>query len=534
MPMLGDTAINKRISAHYQETLNRYQGATTMALLVESMEEKTAPQRAAFVAQQQMKLPFNLALKDLDTLVLTDSQLLALHQKKLVYSSENKFLYMMLAGKDQVLVIQDLSIKSDFLLSEAEREGMGLMALLQRQLRQTDQQQWDELVARKAQLFSFAITLQSVGEFPLNQQQQEKLQLGRLVAITTDKMKKYGSGLDYLLQLTPNRQQVLVIGPMSPAIQSWITEYQLINTLQLGIIFISLLCLWMWPTWLSSRELMVFIDQQAQQGVTDKLKQHFGSNFNALHTTFNQMSDNIKRLFSHNQTAIHYLTQRLGQPIQDMQRECVHINATTELFISTEQLKTFDNSIDIIRHLSSEILLFSHVQRISSLPNISYINLTQWLNEKHHELQLAAPQLKLEMHSLSGYAQIDSNFLLKGLSQILTVINAKGNGLNMLLNSQKNGTTLLLKCNPVAQELEQELKILCTAIISPSQTSQWLTSSQEQYLALICSAKILQLHQCQLQLRVLQGNELTLEITFPQFDRTIEKVVEKVIEEVNV
>lgn len=521
MPMLSDSAINKYFVAYYQGTLNRYQGATTMALLAESMSEKTTAQRKAFIEQQQMQLPFNIALQDLDALNLTNSQLLELYQNKLVYASDNSFMYMMLAGHKQVLVVDNVNIMSDALPSEAEREGMGLMALLQLQLRRTDSQRWDELVAYKAQLFSFPIALQSVGEFSLNKQQQIKLQLGHLVAITADKMPRYGSGLDYLLQLTPDYQQVLVVGPINPPIYAWITEYQLINTLLLAIIFISLLCLWMWPTWLSSRELMVFINQQAELGAADKLKLHFGSNFNALHNTFNRMSDNIKKLFSHNQTSIQHLTRHLDQPLQEMQRELVRINANAGLLVSTEQLQTFDNSIDKIRSLSSQILLFSNVQRINSLPDMHNINLSQWLCQNYSELQLVAPNLKLEIPDAPCYAVVDSCFLGKALNQILVVINAKAINLCMIIKLQSNSTVLLIKCRPIAKELEQDLITLRKTVITPSHKSEYPIANQGEYLAMQCCAKILQLQHCQLQLQVLRGTQLSLEVIFPQYDQII-------------
>ena len=524
MPMLGDSAVNKRFIAHFQGELNRYWGATTMALLVESMAPQSATQRASYVVQQQRLLPFNIALQDIDTLELDAQQLLDLHQKKLVYNADNNFLYMILARHTQVLVIEDVNTNSDLMLSEAEREGMGLMALLQRQLQRTESQQWHALVTRKAQLFSFDVALQSVADFPLNQQQQAKLQQGRLVAITTDKLTRYGSGLDYLLQLTPNRAQVLVAGPISPPIYSWIRGSQLLNILLLALIFISLRCCWMCPTWRSSRELLVFIEQHAELGTADKLKLHFGSNFNALHSTFNQMSENINRLFSHNQTAIQYLTRRLSQPLQDMQREFAHVSDNPKLLISAEQLKTFDNSIDKIRRLSSEILLFSNVQRINSLPDMCCVNLEKWLHAQQRELQLAAPQLNVVMLRAQGDVQLDSKLLLKALKQILTAITVVGvDKLCMQINVKDRSAVLLLSCSPATKALEQELRILCTAANNPPQKLERQAANTAQYLPWLCSAKILQLQHCTLQLRQLQGDALALEIIFPLYDKTMEE-----------
>jgi hypothetical protein len=514
IPILGGAYINKGLESDFQEEMDRYQGGTTLALLTDAMTLKNAKQRALFLEEQQALMPYNLKLKALDTLDLPNHKMLQLYQNKLVYNSDNQFLYMILAGHEQVLILENVNIRSDHIYSDAEREGMGLMALLQRQLKRTESHEWDALIARKATLFSFDIELKPLGVFPLNQRQQLKLDKGKLVAISQDSLVRYGSGLNYLLQLTPNGKHVLIAGPIAPAITSLINEYFLVNTAFLAMMLLCLLSFWIWPTWRSSRELLAFIHQHAEQGNATKLILRFGSHFNELHNAFNQMSANIARQFSLNKMVTQYLSRRLDAPLKEMKQGLDKIEASDDTRITNNEIAKQEKAINTIRHLSSDILLFSQVQGINTLVNRVSFDLENWLFTQQDKLFEASSRLNIVRVNQRREVYLESKLMTQGLIQILNVIKGeKLNTLRMSVAVNQACATLNIYCDSADEGLEKDLKLLCDMSHNPVSKSVLMITSAL-YLPLFCCARIVSLHGGRLQLQKNQNGTLILDIMF--------------------
>ena len=514
IPKLGGSFINKGLIGDFFEELARYQGGTTMALLAESMALKNNEQRVLFLAQQQALMPYNLSLKAVDSLQLPSDKMLALYENQLVYNADNHFLYMILAGHEQVLVLENVNISSEHIYSEAEREGMGLMLLLQRQLEGKDSRDWHSIIVSKSAVFSFDIALKPRGEFPLNQGQQKKLDQGKLVAISHDSMIKYGSGLNYLLQLTPDGKQVIVAGPIAPTITRLIKEYDLVNKSLSVILLLCLLCLWIWPTWRSSRELLVFIHQHAEFGKARKLVLRFGSHFNDLHNTFNQMSANITRQFSLNKMVTQYLSQRLEAPLLEMKEGLDKVEARAENRITAQEVYQQEKAINTIRHLSSDILLFSQVQGIDTLVNREVFDLENWLISKQDKLCETFSKLDLITVNQRREVYLDSKLMLLGLTQMLTVIGDETlKTLSMSVAVNQTCATLIIHCNSANERLEKDLTLLCDmSNHSGSKSTAMMTSGLN--LPLFCCARIFQLHGGHLALQKHQDDTLVLEVIF--------------------
>ncbi len=515
IPIFGGAYINKGLMGAFQEEIDRYQGGTSLALLAEAMNLKNAKQRALFLEEQQALMPYNLKLKALDTLDLPNHKMLQLYQNKQVYNSDNQFLYMILAGHEQVLILENVNIRSDHIHSDAEREGMGLMALLQRQLKRAESHEWEALIARKATLFSFDIELKSLDVFPLNQRQQIKLDKGKLVAISQDSLVRYGSGLNYLLQLTPNGKQVLIAGPIAPTISSLINEYFLVNTAFLAMMLLCILSFWIWPTWRSSRELLAFIHQHAEQGNAKKLTLRFGSHFNGLHNRFNNMSDNIARQFTLNKMVTQYLSRRLDAPLKEMKQGLDKIEESDDTRITNNEIAKQEKAINTIRNLSSDILLFSQVQGISSLHDFRRFDLESWLILQLDKLREVSPILTLikANHRLEVY--LDSQLLGQALNKIVLMMNDKEpDALTIDLATHHPFAALMIHCTSNDLHLEKELTRLCEMSNEQALISTTFISMPELSLPIYTCARIFQLHGARLQLQKRTQNTLTLELMF--------------------
>ena len=515
IPTLGSSFINKSLIGYFQEELARYQAGTTLALLKESMALKSEAQRAVFLAEQQASMPYRLSLETVDSLTLDNHQLLALYQESLVYNPDNQFLYLILSGHKYALVLENINVRSDHVYSEAEREGMGLMTLLQRQLADKESSEWPSIIANKATLFSFDIVLGPNGEFPLTQNQQTKLDQGKLVAITQNSLIKYGSGLNYVLQLTPDRQHVIIAGPIAPTISSLINEYDLVNRSLSVILLLCLLSFWIWPTWRSSRELRVFIHQHAESGKAESLTLRFGSHFNELHHTFNQMSDSLSRQFSLNKTVIQYLSRRLDKPLLEMKQGLDKLEASVDKQITGQGILVQEKAINSIRHISSDILLFSQAQRMSDLPNIQCFDLDGWLISQQDKLREAVPLLNLIRANQRYEVLLDSQFFGQALTQILIMISQKvPDELSLSVSVHQSTGVLNICCCSDDPDLNKALTLLCDIANTQGAMPTSMMLMTESYLPLFTFARILRLQGGSLALHKSRDRKFRLEISF--------------------
>jgi len=211
-PSLVSSEANKVLFASYIEELNSYYGGPTLSALAIALEYKSRTQRAVYLERQKANLTHRITLQD--TVVvsqkLTATQRRALLNEELVYQAQSNDLLLLLSDHSQVLVLVDIRNNHLEMQSEAAREGLGLMTMLQRQLKKSEPAFWPQLIVEKSKLFNFPVTLDKATTLTLSPEQQKRLDAGYVVAIMSDDFATYGSGVNYLLQLTANRHPLLI------------------------------------------------------------------------------------------------------------------------------------------------------------------------------------------------------------------------------------------------------------------------------------------------------------------------------------
>jgi hypothetical protein len=154
------------------------------------------------------------------------------------------------------------------------------------------------------------------------------------------------------------------------------------------------------------------------------MKQHQLSHFNLLHKTFNQMSDNINSLFSYNKLAIYYLSQHLNKPLQHMQQQFETLSVQPDLVLTDAQLIEFETNIDVIRSISSELLLFSKVQRMTELTETVNVDLALWI-ENHFSASVQRQKyLSMALNSCEHKSRIQPTLLFNCLEKLIATLDS--------------------------------------------------------------------------------------------------------------
>jgi len=425
-PSLVSSKANKALFAPYLEELNRYYGGPTLSALAVALDYKSKTQRAAYLERQKANLTHRITLQDTAVVSqnLSATQRRAMLNEELVYKVQSNDLLLLLPDHSQVLVLVDIRNSHLEMQSEGAREGLGLMTMLQRQLNLIDPAFWPQLIVEKSKLFNFPVTLEKATVLTLSPEQQKRLDDGYVVAIISDEFATYGSGVNYLLQRAANSQQLIIVGPIGSAISDWIEDYQLTHSLLLSALITSLLCLWLFPSWRSSRSLVQFIKVYKTQSASTPMKQHRLSHFNLLHKTFNQMSDNINNLFSYNKLAIYYLSQHLNKPLQHMQQQLEALSVQPDLVLTDAQLIEFETNIDAIRSISSELLLFSKVQRMNELTETVNVDLALWIENHFPASVQRQKQLSMALNSSGQKSRIQPTLLFNCLEKLIATLDS--------------------------------------------------------------------------------------------------------------
>ena len=452
-PSLVSSEANKVLFASYIEELNSYYGGPTLSALAIALEYKSRPQRAVYLERQKANLTHRIALQDKAVVLhkLTAAQRRALLNEELVYQAQSNDLLLLLPDHSQVLVLADIRNNHLEMQSEAAREGLGLMTMLQRQLNQSEPAFWPQLIVEKSKLFNFPVTLDKATTLTLSPEQQKRLDDGYVVAIMSDEFATYGSGVNYLLQRAANSQQLLIVGPIGSAISDWIEDYQLINLLLLSALITSLLFIWLFPSWRSSRSLVQFIKIYKAHSASAPMKQHQLSHFNLLHKTFNQMSDNINSLFSYNKLAIYYLSQHLNKPLQHMQQQFETLSVQPDLVLTDVQLIEFETNIDAIRSISSELLLFSKVQRMTELTEIVNVDLALWIENHFSASVQRQKHLSMALNSCGYKSRIQPTLLFNCLEKLIATLDSNQIGIELKIAPLIASAALLFRAIKTAR-----------------------------------------------------------------------------------
>gem|GEM_PF-2878188 len=527
IPKLVTPAVNADLMRPYLAKLHSYYGGASMAILARGLQGKSEAEQRAYLQLQQLKLPHKIVLQGIDSIQLDDQKLLNLYKNQLVFNAENNSLYLIVEGHRQVLVMVDITQTTELVTSESEREGMGLMSLLQRLLHRTAVANWQQMITEKSKHFNFPISLQSVDSFSVSQQELALLQQGRLVARKYSDEATYGSGLNYMLQLAPDNKSLLVVGPIHPQISGWIDDYQSQNTWLIAIVSIALFSLWLLPSWRSSQKLARFINQQLGSGTAEQMHMYKGSSLNSLNRTFNQMAKTIQGLFADNRTAIYYLSSHLQKPLSAMQ--LAQGRFATDEGGEAANIRKLNESILEIKQLSTAILLFNKIQQRHEKQPLPLIDCRLWLDEQSAQLLEVCPQLQIRLSNNPLYCRLDSQLLRFALVQLLLSFELQNcQELQLKLTAENNKLMITMGFSASESNTKEQQLSRLNAIVNlleglqskptsvkPAAAVEINTVSVEHNLPLFTCVRILQQHCCTVSVTEQRG-KILLALSLPR------------------
>ncbi|MGF1765054.1 hypothetical protein [Aliivibrio kagoshimensis] len=410
--------------------------------------------------------PYDVSIQYLSNTDLTEAQIDTLTKKSFWVHPDTLFSYMMLEQDERVLILGNADNPKASALSFAQREIMGTAFMLTQKLNATPIEHWEALTKQLSRNFRYPISIVSITEVSLPNDEIKQLKEGKLVTLTAQGGYEHGSGIDYFYQQLPNGS-VLTGGPIALYITEKIIAGNIVIFLTIGAFIALILLLWLLPTWRSTNHLTQVTSKFSDQDYSSRMPILFASLLNPQARTFNQMAQRTEQLFTNNQQLIRLSSRALRQPLDIIESQLNQYVKNTAP--QGEILDQMEQSVNDMRDIASLILAIGKFNREKESLNIIHIKLIQWINGQSKQWKALFDKQLVIKHSINDK---ESKFGIDADPYYLNIA-----VINMLRLCQQtpNALELCITLNPKMSQI--------TTYQNNSETNMnTLTGLTEQYL----------------------------------------------------
>jgi two-component system sensor histidine kinase RstB len=315
----------------------------------------------------------------LDEVELNEEQKSILKQLKTLTDPTHYSIYKLLKNNSQVIVFDKIKSPAKHLVSEAQRTHMGTLAMLESLLREEpNQTKWKTMIQQISALYAYPIALQKMSEVDLPAKLITDLRGNRIVTVETEDSKQ----ADYPADMAYKRvaDHVLVVGPISPPVLKRFYPILMVYYISLAIIILLPLVVWLIPTWRSMNQLSRDTEAFGQGEFKIRTQPIRGSKINYLVGVFNQMAGKIESLVASNKSLVNAVSHELRTPISRIEFNIELARESSDLKVRNRQLDQIESSIDELKSLVSEMLLYARFDRECPHLDMESVNLYDWLS----------------------------------------------------------------------------------------------------------------------------------------------------------
>jgi two-component system sensor histidine kinase RstB len=420
-----------------------YLSGGTIELTAAQLNQQPAELRAEKLNQISHLFGFDLELKTFDELELDKKQKRRLKEQGILGDPKHYTAYKVLKNNSQVLVFKEIKNSSKHLISEAQRTHMGTLAVLEGLLLQQPQNEWKGTINKLAESYPYPIALLRMDELDLQEEQLAELQANTIVTVETEQSKQADYPADMAYKQVADH--VLVIGPISPPVLQRFYPILMIYYLLLSIIILLPLVVWLIPTWRSMNQLSRDTETFGQGEFKIRAQPIRGSKVNYLISVFNQMAVKIESLVESNKSLVNAVSHELRTPISRIEFNIELARESSDLKERNRHLNHIETSIDEMKTLVSEMLLYARFDQERPHFDMETVNLYEWLNgevENWRSNQFNI-DIELAMADKTITALVDRYYMSRAVSNLIS------NGLRyaksqILVSALKQANSLIL------------------------------------------------------------------------------------------
>jgi two-component system sensor histidine kinase RstB len=239
--------------------------------------------------------------------------------------------------------------------------------------------------------------------------------------------------------------QVLVLGPISPPVLKRFYPILLVYYFVLALIILLPLVVWLIPTWRAMNQLSRDTEAFGQGEFKIRSKPIRGSKINYLIGVFNQMTGKIQSLVESNKSLVNAVSHELRTPISRIEFNIELARQSSDLNERNQHLDHIESSIDELKNLVSEMLLYARFDREQPHFNMDDVNIYEWLNGEieHWKNNQSKIDILLEMRDESVTGVVERYYMSRVVGNLIS------NGLrfaktNIVVSAQKEGNHIIL------------------------------------------------------------------------------------------
>lgn len=398
-PLLQD-----KILAPLQQWEIEYLSKGSIEILAQRLLPLPSKQRKEALQKLQAQFGFDIALKDSRLLALPRQDIERLQAFEVVGEASTYSAYRLLENSHQAIQFKGINSSASHLANDAQRRHMGTLHLLTQALQTLPPQEQQQKLAALSVNFDYPLQLLQRQELTLSAKQISLLDTGTLLTVATKESARADYPADYAYQKLGDFY--LMLGPFSPPTLQRFYSLQIVYFLLFGIIILLPLLLWLIPTWRSNRNLYKATSAFGRGNYNARATPVKGSNANQMVNVFNHMAAEIQSRVETNKAMINSVSHELRTPVSriEFHLELAAKDAQTEA--QKRQLSGIENSVDELKTLINEMLMYARFDQEKPTLNIETININEWLNSERKNYLSIDKRATIKIHCAPESLQV--------------------------------------------------------------------------------------------------------------------------------
>ncbi|HJW04842.1 MAG TPA: ATP-binding protein [Azospira sp.] len=277
----------------------------------------------------------------------------------------------------------------------AKRFMGGTITLIEEDLQRHPQVQWDRVIRKLDDKFSYHLDLADPQDVVLNPKQMAKLEAGE-IAIDSHR--------DIMYHHIPGTGRILLVGPLSPDLNP---EYQraiplelrirLLTWTAIGLGFAVVVWLWIRPIWRDLEALRQTARALGEGRFETRAPTAHSNLFALLAETLNGMAERVQRLIAAQRELSSAISHELRTPIARL-RFALEMAASTDTREERERhWKTMEEDLEELDNLIDSSLIHARFEREKPQINLTPTPLASWLEEEVDDLRMLAGGLQISL-----------------------------------------------------------------------------------------------------------------------------------------
>lgn len=404
----------------YMEKIERHRGAGVITLLADELNGVEQDEQAKLLETLQAGFGYVIALKPSESLNLSIQQGTKLALGEVVFDRSSLQLIKLLQDGQTLVVIENMEQSAAHIINPISMSITSTINVSKQLLAELDESQWQPLVDRVSSIAAVPFSITETSQLTLNSEQKAKLAQSDVLYIESAESAAQLIPGDVIYSRIDNSDKHIVIGPITPALNKMVTDFQLASYVLLILILLLPLFIWIIPTWLSAKGLRRSSQKFASEDLSERVKYTFASNLNGVAKMFNKMADRLEHLLNRNRLLAGAISHDLRTPIAAMEFSLEMLSSSQDEARRERYLVQMRTNLASLSKMHKELQIYAEFERREIALSLKAERLDTWLNlHLARYWQDETISLSIKDDASNCLCELDSAYLGRALDNLL-------------------------------------------------------------------------------------------------------------------